>query len=127
MVSAIQTTGIVTAVLAVFLAATYAAYQAGYLDPVIERLGVYFFKVKAEAEKKKLQAQGLKAGEDFVEGMFFIRACFPELMLCDLRLICAGELPGNKQADQVKDGIGGLGGQVGEGISGGLGGLKKGL
>ncbi len=28
---------------------------------------VFMFKAKAEAEKKKLQAQGLKAGEDFVD------------------------------------------------------------
>jgi len=32
---------------------------------------VYLFKAKAMAEKKKLQAQGLKAGDDFVDGKFF--------------------------------------------------------
>jgi hypothetical protein len=46
----------------------YFAYNAGLLDPVIEKIGVYLFKAKAMAEKKKLQAQGMKAGEDFVGG-----------------------------------------------------------
>lgn len=72
MVTKLETTAIVTAVLAVFIAALAAAYQSGYLDPFVERAGMYFFKVKAEAEKKKLQAQGQKLGEDFMEGMFSI-------------------------------------------------------
>ncbi|KAK2040282.1 hypothetical protein LZ31DRAFT_557975 [Colletotrichum somersetense] len=46
------------------------------------------FKAKAEAEKKKMQAQGMKAGQDFVDG----------------------QLKGNKQAADVADGIGSVGG-----------------
>jgi len=45
----------------------YWAYQQGYADPLIEQIGVYLFKAKAMAEKKRLQAQGMKAGEDFVD------------------------------------------------------------
>lgn len=44
----------------------YFAYQQGYLDPLIEKVGVYFFKAKAKAEEKEMQAEGMKAGEDFV-------------------------------------------------------------
>ncbi|EFQ27621.1 hypothetical protein CGRA01v4_03013 [Colletotrichum graminicola] len=74
-------------VVAVFLAGFFA-YQQGMLDPVIEQIGIMLFKAKAEAEKKKMQAQGMKAGQDFVDG----------------------QLKGNKQAADVADGIGSVGG-----------------
>lgn len=44
----------------------YFAYQQGYLDPLIEKVGVLLFKAKAAAEAKEMQAKGMKAGEDFV-------------------------------------------------------------
>jgi hypothetical protein len=53
-------------IVAVFVGAFFA-YQSGILDPVIEKIGIYLFKAKAMAEKKKLQAQGMKAGEDFMD------------------------------------------------------------
>jgi len=59
---------IISAVVAVIAIALGAAYSSGALDPVIEQIGIFFFKAKAEAEAKKLQAQGLKEGEDFVKG-----------------------------------------------------------
>lgn len=46
-----------------------AAYLSGALDPVIKEVGIMFFKAKAEAEAKKLQAQGMKQGEDFTKGV----------------------------------------------------------
>ncbi|WYZ45403.1 hypothetical protein EsH8_VIII_000719 [Colletotrichum jinshuiense] len=74
-------------VVAVF-AGSFFAYQQGMLDPIIEQVGIMLFKAKAEAEKKKLQAQGMKAGQDFVDD----------------------QLKGNKQAADVADGIGSFGG-----------------
>jgi hypothetical protein len=65
MVSAIL---IVSIVIAVVAAALGGAYMAGMLDQVIEKIGIYLFKAEAKAEKKKLEAQGLKEGEDFFEG-----------------------------------------------------------
>lgn len=59
---------IISAVLAFIAVALGAAYTTGALDPVIEQMGIMFFKAKAEAEKKKLQAQGMKEGEDFMDG-----------------------------------------------------------
>jgi len=44
----------------------YFAYQQGYLDPLIEKVGVFVFKAKAVAEAKEMQAKGMTAGEDFV-------------------------------------------------------------
>lgn len=61
---------IVSAVIAFIAIALGAAYTTGALDPVIEQMGIMVFKAKAEAEKKKLQAQGMKEGEDFVGGKF---------------------------------------------------------
>lgn len=61
---------IISAVVAVVAIALTAAYMAGLLDPVIEEVGIMFFKAKAEAEAKKMQAQGMKEGEDFFKGMF---------------------------------------------------------
>lgn len=68
MVSTIATTSIIVAVVvAVIAVALGAAYTQGMLDPVIEKIGIYLFKAKAAAEKKKLQAEGMKEGEDFVD------------------------------------------------------------
>jgi len=66
----------------------YFAYQQGLLDPLIEKVGVLVFKAKAKAEEKEMQAEGMKAGEDFV----------------------GSQLRGNEQADEVKEGLGSLGG-----------------
>ena len=59
---------IVSAIVAVIAVALGGAYMSGALDQVIEKIGVYLFKAKAKAEEKKLQAQGLKEGEDFFKG-----------------------------------------------------------
>lgn len=56
---------ITSIVLAVLIAALAAAYMSGALNPYIEQIGMYFFKAKAKAEEKKLEAQGLKEGQDF--------------------------------------------------------------
>lgn len=65
MVSALLIISIVIAAIAVGLG---GAYMAGMLDKIIEQIGIYLFKAEAKAEKKKLEAQGLKEGEDFFEG-----------------------------------------------------------
>jgi len=78
---------IIASVVAVIAIALGGAYMAGYLDPLIEQLGIYFLKAKGKAEEKKLQAQGLKEGQDFMKG----------------------ELKGNQQADQVASSFGGGG------------------
>jgi len=65
MVSAALITAIVFALIAVALG---AAYQTGAMDPIIEKVGIYFFKAKAKAEEKKMEAQGMKEGEDFFAG-----------------------------------------------------------
>ncbi len=57
---------IVSAIIAILAVALGAAYTTGALDPVIEKIGVYFFKAKAKAEEKKMEAQGEKEGEDFL-------------------------------------------------------------
>lgn len=68
MVSTAATTSIIIAVvIAIIAVALGGAYTQGYLDPVIEKIGIFLFKAKAEAEKKKLQAEGLKEGEDFLD------------------------------------------------------------
>jgi hypothetical protein len=67
MVSAILIISIVVAVLA---AALGGAFMSGMLNPLIEQIGFYLFKAKAKAEKKKLQAMGMKEGRDFVESKF---------------------------------------------------------
>lgn len=59
---------IVSVIVAIIAIALGAAYTTGALDPVIEKLGVMFFKAKAKAEEKKLEAQGEKEGEDFLAG-----------------------------------------------------------
>lgn len=65
MVSATLTTAIVVAIL---LAGLGAAYTSGALDQVLQKVGMIFFKAKAQAEKKKLHAQGMKEGRDFMDG-----------------------------------------------------------
>lgn len=49
------------------MAATWFAYDQGYMDPLIEKVGVFMMKAKAEAEAKEMQAKGLKRGEDFLD------------------------------------------------------------
>jgi hypothetical protein len=59
---------IVSIVVALVTVALTAAYLSGALDPLIKEMGVLFFKAKAEAEAKKMQAQGMKEGQDFLKG-----------------------------------------------------------
>lgn len=115
-----------------------AAYLSGALDPVIKEVGIMFFKAKAEAEAKKLQAQGMKQGEDFTKGVYF--PTLPLFAQKKKRLSRLGrpiaaengwqrcrltwwtntdQLKGNKQATDVAEGFGKMGG--------GVGGLKVGL
>ena len=61
---------IISGVVALIAVALGAAYTTGALDGIIEQIGIYFFKAKAKAEEKKLEAQGLKEGQDFFKGMF---------------------------------------------------------
>ncbi|KUI68813.1 hypothetical protein VM1G_04236 [Cytospora mali] len=72
----------------IVMAASWFAYDQGYMDPLIEKFGVYVMKAKAEAEAKQMQVQGLKRGEDFADS----------------------ELKGNKQAGELQEGIGSMGG-----------------
>ncbi|KAJ4389691.1 hypothetical protein N0V93_007163 [Gnomoniopsis smithogilvyi] len=72
----------------VLMAATWYAYNEGYADPLIEKMGVFLMKAKAEAEAKEMQAEGMKRGEDFLDS----------------------ELKGNQQASDIKAGVGSLGG-----------------
>ncbi len=58
---------ILSVIVAAIAAGLGGAYMAGMLDDVIEKIAMYLFKAKAKAEKKKLQAQGLKEGQDFLE------------------------------------------------------------
>jgi len=81
MVSAALIVAIITAVIAVALG---AAYQTGALNPLIEKVTMYIFKAEAKAEEKKLQAQGMKEGEDFFKG----------------------QLGGNQKADEASQGLG---------------------
>lgn len=78
---------IVIAALALAAAGSAYAYNQGYFDPLIERVGVFLFRAKASAEAKELQARGMKAGEDFV----------------------SSQLKGNQQAEDVKKGLGSIG------------------
>ncbi|TVY93403.1 hypothetical protein LAWI1_G001477 [Lachnellula willkommii] len=84
---------VTSAVVAVFAMALGAAYMAGLLDPVIEQVGVMFFEAKAKGEEKKMEAKGMKEGE----------------------------LKGNQQAQDVKEGLGGVGGLKAGGLYGNYG------
>ena len=59
---------ILSAIIAFLAVALGVAYQNGALDPIIEKIGVLFFKAEAKAEEKKLETQGLKEGQDFLAG-----------------------------------------------------------
>jgi hypothetical protein len=67
----VSTFVVISAIIAFVAVALGAAYNTGALDPVIEKIAKLFFKAEAEAEEKKLQAQGLKEGEDFLKGESF--------------------------------------------------------
>ena len=68
MVDTTNTLLIISAIIAVLAVILGAAYTTGALNPVIEKIGVMLFKAEAKAEEKKLEAQGLKEGEDFFAG-----------------------------------------------------------
>ncbi|KAJ5040543.1 uncharacterized protein L3040_006196 [Drepanopeziza brunnea f. sp. 'multigermtubi'] len=78
---------IISAIVAFLAVALGAAYMSGVLDPVAQEMGIWLFKAKAEAEKKKLQAQCMKEGENFV----------------------SDNLKGNQQATEVAESFGGIG------------------
>jgi hypothetical protein len=59
---------IIPLVVAIIAVALGVAYQNGALNPIFEKIGVYYFKAEAKAEEKKMEAQGLKEGEDFLKG-----------------------------------------------------------
>ncbi|KAI9799511.1 MAG: hypothetical protein M1833_004033 [Piccolia ochrophora] len=80
---------IVSIVVAVLSVAVAGAYFGGYLDadsPWVKPLAKYYFKTKAKAQEKAMQAKGLKEGQDFMKD----------------------QLEGNKQAADVQKGLGGL-------------------
>ncbi len=110
--------------------AAVVAYEQGYLDPVIETLGyaavdtcshsmsllmpvvlqflltrldsVYVFKAKAKAEEKKLEAEGLKAGDDFLQS-----GCPSSRPMASLSLvICGGSANLQRPARWVEAGWG---------------------
>ena len=58
---------IVSAIIAIIAVALGVAYTTGAADPLIEQIGIWFFKAKAKAEEKKLEAQGQIEGEDFLK------------------------------------------------------------
>jgi len=93
------------------------------------------FKAKAEAEKKKLQAQGMKAGEDFVDCTFIVppnpsspfsgwnvhlqatpdpsrlfRIVSDGNSKADYCSLLLAQLKGVQQAEEVKLGVGSIGG-----------------
>jgi hypothetical protein len=61
---------IVSAIIAILSIALVVGYQTGTLDPVIEKIGIMLFKAKAKAEEKKMEAEGMREGEDFLASMF---------------------------------------------------------
>lgn len=69
---------VTSAVVAVLAMAVGAAYMAGALDLVIERVWMMFFEARAEGEEKKMEVRGMKEGEDFFEGMW---CCSLEVLL----------------------------------------------
>lgn len=61
---------LVPVIIAIIAVALGAAYTTGALDPIIEKIGILIFKAQAKAEEKKLEAQGMKEGEDFLSSKF---------------------------------------------------------
>jgi hypothetical protein len=61
---------IISVVIAIIAVALGVAYQTGALNPIIEKIGVYYFKAEGKAEEKKMEAQGMKEGEDFLKSEF---------------------------------------------------------
>lgn len=59
---------IISIIVAVIAVAITGAYFGGVLDDILAPVVKFLFKQKAKAELKALQAQGLKAGQDFFEG-----------------------------------------------------------
>jgi hypothetical protein len=94
-----------TAVLALILVALGAAYFTGALDPYITEVMEYYFKAKAKAEGKALEAKGEKAGIDFAEGneIYF----FPQSLVSRMLTYAIGELKGNKQLAGLEKEVGG--------------------
>ena len=81
---------------------------------------VHLFKAKAAAEAKALQAQGMKAGEDFVGckraqslQCHLVIGCghpFASRRNTDRPVCPLAQLRGNQQAQDVKEGLGMVGG-----------------
>lgn len=65
-----STSILVSIVVALIAVALGAAYSTGAFDPIIEQIGIMIFKAEAKAEEKKLEAQGMKEGEDFLSSKF---------------------------------------------------------
>ncbi|KAN0106120.1 hypothetical protein V8E51_008996 [Hyaloscypha variabilis] len=84
---------IVPIIIAIIAVALGVAYQTGALDPIIEKIGVYYFKAEAKAEEKKMEAQGMTEGEDFLKG----------------------EISGNQKADMLNKNLGDMG-KIGKGL-----------
>jgi hypothetical protein len=101
---------IFSAIVALIAVALGAAYTTGALNPVIEKIGVYFFKAKAKAEEKKMEAQGMKEGEDFLKSMFYAVFLALSGWMCADGFYFLGDLKGNQQASDVKEGLGNFGG-----------------
>jgi hypothetical protein len=74
---------IISIVVAILAVALGAAYTTGNLNPLFEWVGVYYFKAKAKAEEKKMEAEGQKEGEDFLKS----------------------ELKGNQQAGELQQNL----------------------
>jgi hypothetical protein len=64
----ISTVLIASFVVAAICIALGAAYSAGMLDGLIEKVSFYVFKAEAKAEKEKLKSEGMQEGKDFVAG-----------------------------------------------------------
>jgi hypothetical protein len=95
---------ITTVITAVLVAALAGAYRSGALNPYIDQLGVYFFKAKAKAEEKKLQAQGLKEGQDFLASKLaaFTSTCPNHVRCMDLFEFTAEPCKKNSPSDQAE-------------------------
>ena len=59
---------VIGAVLTIITVAAVGAWYGGYLEPVTAFVVKYMFMYEAKAEEKALEAQGKKAGIDFIKG-----------------------------------------------------------